>query len=671
MARLSFEHVIQDTIKQRLRASLLVGATSKTVLDTAADLAGELTEDGAWEDLDAAGDPAPGLSRYGHLHRTLLLAKARPLAPSELGGPTRRALDWWLSQDLRSADWRRDQIAVPRLVGEIALLCDDDLSLGAWGKVLEILARCRWADWVKGEGWVEWTGDGLLGVAYNIILRACLEGSASLCDTAFRRVFRSVRWTHFTGPDARPLRAEPPPDGLQRGSLFLAQDYARLIALAYGTPWQAPTESVKSFVTYLLDFQQWTMRQSISATLLTDSVPSPDHPDPRALAESITQLAQLGNPPRRGELAALAERLHGRGTPLSGHRYVWRSQFAVHQRPAFYASLRLAGNIEAHREVAPIASPPAGGTLYFLRHGLEYAGMAHRWNLRLLPGLTAIQKTGSFPTADRSSGEFRRLVGGVSEGDCGIAALELTDEGLHGKKAWFFFEDAVVGLDAGLHGPAVSQPVFTSVNQCRLYGPVQAEDASGRRVTLAPDEAHDLTAVRQVEHDGFLYYFPGSLRVAARLEASPGDEGPESAGSKGILSLWIDHGLKPAGAASAYLVVPSDAKLPGNSGALKMVSEIQILANSSAVQAVRHRNLGLLGVVFWEPGVVSLPDGGRVAANRACLLLIRDGATGHPTLSVSNPARQPATVHVEYGGRCLAFDLPGGDEAGRSVSRQL
>ena len=101
------------------------------------------------------------------------------------------------------------------------------------------------------------------------------------------------------------------------------------------------------------------------------------------------------------------------------------------------------------------------------------------------------------------------------------------------------------------------------------------------------------------------------------------------------------------------------------------VSRIEILANNASLQAVRHRGLGLLAVAFWVPGVVLLPGGGRVAANHPCLLLCREEPAGGTRLSISNPSDRAAAVHVEYGGQCVCFELPGGPDAGRSISRLL
>ena len=665
MPRLHFFSVIHDTIKQRLRGALLATPSGKTALDRAAHLAVELTDEGTWADLGPAGQAAPGSAAGSHLDRTLSLAKASHLAPGELDGPTRRAFDWWLSQDFRLGDWWQDHLSLPRQVGEIALLCEEELSLGAAGKVIEILTRARWTRWQPGEGWKEWTGAALLGVACNVILRGCLEKAPSLCDTAFRRAFKNTRWKQ-PGEEDRPGESGNDPSSPWVDSLFLAQDYARLITLAHGTPWQAPAESIRSFVGYLLDFLQWTMRQSVPDTEAQGHGTSAESAKLQTLALTVVQLAQMGNPPRRDELLAFAERLQGRGRPLAGHRSFWRSRVAFHQRPAFYSSLRLRSSRSLVHDFAPASAPAVGGTVYFLRNGEEYAGLHERWNLRQLPGLTAVQRD-TPPGA--ASAAPPRLLGCVSEGEYGLGALEQAHEGVAARKAWFFFDESVACLEAGVQAPPVSHPVFSAVNQCRFQGSAFAESAARERFHLPVGQTYDLTGIRRVEHGGFLYYFPSPLRVLARILPLPGREA--AAPVEAVFSLCVDHGLKPDGSGAVYLVLPMEADGSGRDRSQGEVSQVDFLANNAAVQAVRYRPAGLIGVVFWEPGVVTLSPGRRIAANRPCLLLCRENSFGGTTLSISNLLTEPATVHVEYGGRCVSFDLPGDAEAGRSLSRDL
>ena len=81
--------------------------------------------------------------------------------------------------------------------------------------------------------------------------------------------------------------------------------------------------------------------------------------------------------------------------------------------------------------------------------------------------------------------------------------------------------------------------------------------------------------------------------------------------------------------------------------------------------------LRLVGIVFWEPGVILVPNGGRVAVNRPCVALCQDRRPEGMRLSIANPTNEAATIHVEYANRCLCFELPGGPRGGQGVTRVL
>ncbi len=654
--------MIHDTIKQRLRASLLLTPPPKATHASALRLAASLREDGVWDDLPS---PASALSPTGkplHLDRTLLLAKAHRAAAGTLDDPLRHAFDFWLANDFSSPDWRQRQITIPRLIGEIALLYDNGLSAGAAGKVMEILARSRWASWVAPVGWVDRVGMDLLGIAYNQLLRGCLENAPSFFDAAFGRIFREIR---LVQPGEEGIQADmtfrastQEPSG---GGLGFMRECAQFIALAHGTPWQAPAETVRLFVGFLLDAQQWMMRQETVDAESPDDVCT-ERGDLAGIAAVVQQLAQLGNPPRRLELAAYAHRLQGRGEALSGHRYFWRARMAVHQRPAFYASLRLS------------SSPLADGRMVFLRSSREYHGLGTVGAAAATPGGTRFAgAAGSAPGhgtvhhADLTPA----LSGDVSEGDCGLAVTELQRPGLNGKKAWFFFDESVVCLGVDLQGVDGDDPVRTTINHCRAQGPALARMVGGETRQLAPGQEHSLRSVRMVEHDGISYVFPDPAAVVVRSGLVVTEPDGSDPAATPAFSLQLDHGARPRGASWAYLVIPGGEEPDDSQRVADEVSRVEILANTSSMQAVRHRGLGLLGVAFWVPGVVMLPGGGRVAANHPCLLLCRDDPGGGTRLSISNPSGQAAAVHVEYGGQCVRFELPGGPDAGRSVSRLL
>ncbi len=667
------ERVIIGTLKQRLHASLLRPTPDAADLETARRLAASVGANGAWPDVDY-----PPVKRHAgqaseHLERVLALARARSFCAGELDGALTRACDFWLARDFQTGDWRHHQIDVPQLVGAAAFLCEGSLSAGARGKVIEILARSRWSHWTEG-GWKDRTGADLLRVAHNVLLRGCLENIPALCQEACERVYREVRVVP-AGEDGLQADMSFHQGGalLHSGSggLAFAEAAAQFFLLTHGTPWQAPADCLRLFAAFLLDGQQWMIRAD-GFDLGTAGGETARAPGGlRNFGAAIEQLADMGITPRRAELAAFARRLRGTAEPsLQGHRHYWHSDFAVHHRPAFYTSVRMSsrrtlaagsdaeGNQPAHHA--------ADGLTCIVRDGGEYRDVPAVWDWRRLPGTTAVQTAASPDGRFDGHGSAANFVGGVSDGEYGVAVMDLRRDSLRARKAWFYFDESFVCLGNGIGCDDAAGPVFTSINQCALRGPVVAHGKPGESHVLAPGKSYDLSAAYRLEHDGVVYHFPESMPVRARLA-------PQSNGqtTREVFSVWIDHGVQPGGGeAYAYTVVPGGST-ESRAAVDYELAQIKILANTPALQAVSHRALRLVGIVFWEPGIITVPSGGRVAVNRPCVVLCQDRRPDGMRLSIANPTNTAATIHAEYANRCLCFELPGGPQGGHSVSRVL
>ena len=661
--------VISQTTKQRLTTFLLPNADAAAIFREASDLSACLQPDGAWEDL-AAQEPFAGNSAPDHLARTLVLAQAGHGSDRSFDDALRAAFDFWLAHDFQAADGRPNQFVVPRLVGSIALLADTRLSDGARGKVTEILSRARWHHWTPTNGWTHWTGIPLLRMAHNVLLRACVGGEMPVFEEAFARVFRSIRIASGDEEGIQPdmiyrgSRAEPSD---ARNGLIYAAECTRFVVLAHGTPWQAPGEAIRLLTDFLLDGQQWLMRRGVIDSGFPNKTVHRDAGTLEELADAVRRLAQLGDTPRQAELASLGRRLAGQGETLAGHRHFWRSSFSVHQRPAFYASVCLPAMRSASDNAGDAQMHPstfAEGMTCVLRTGGEYEGMSTESATDGIPGTTFL-RIGAAPQVEPSP-----LSGGVSEGDYGLAAVRTARPELGVTKAWFYFDHSFVCLGAGISAGS-NQPVFTSVNRCRLHGPVLAVADLAKGRVLTPGTEHTLPMIRRIVHDGITYHFTRPSRLVAQVGTTPhpGEETIPPTAEQ--FALTLNHGLNPHDESYGYIVLPLGEDADAKAKVEEEVAQIEILANSTAIQAVRHRGLKLVGVAFWQAGMVALPGGGRIAANQPCVLLCRDSPSAGKRLSIANLRGEATTVHIEYAGRCLCFELPGGPDARRGVSRSL
>jgi chondroitin AC lyase len=275
------------------------------------------------------------------------------------------------------------------------------------------------------------------------------------------------------------------------------------------------------------------------------------------------------------------------------------------------------------------------------------------------------------------------FVGGVSDGTYGLAAMDFRRETLGVRKLWFCFDDGVACMGAAI-GCESNNPVLTSVNQCLLKGEVEVAGTNcGSRVSGTGE--HVLKRPRWVYHDGVGYMFPAPARVVVRYGPQLGSwadigAGPSTPVKLDVFNLWIDHGVQPKDGSYLYMVLPGTTpEQLARRGASRMVEQV---SNTAALQALRHRGLGLCAAAFYQAGTLAAGAGWNISVDQPCLLLAQE-RNGGLQISVANPENQALTVNLELdrglsgpGATALAanrtritVELPGGVEAGRSVVR--
>jgi chondroitin AC lyase len=177
---------------------------------------------------------------------------------------------------------------------------------------------------------------------------------------------------------------------------------------------------------------------------------------------------------------AFSARLQRRenAAPFTGNKQFWCSDFMAHRRKGFYTSVkmlsdRMLNGEEVNHEGKKSQHLSDGVNLLYLT-GDEYKDIFPVWDWTKLPGITAIQGTleigGKNPIHARGATAF---AGGVSDGEYGMAAMDLARGNLTAKKAWFFFDDGYLCLGADIHlAGDVKHSVATDVNQTLLGGNV-------------------------------------------------------------------------------------------------------------------------------------------------------------------------------------------------------
>jgi chondroitin AC lyase len=246
--------------------------------------------------------------------------------------------------------------------------------------------------------------------------------------------------------------------------------------------------------------------------------------------------------------------------------------------------------------------------------------------------------------------------------------------GVAARKAWFFGDETVIGLGAGIGASeAPDAPVTTTLAQRPLVGPVRC--GVGDEVDrVETGETLEGRALDWLHHDGVGYVFPERTPATVSTRVQTGSwhdinhaHGEETV-STPVFASWIDHGVAPGEESYAYVLrpgvgadaMPAVASDPG----------IDVLANDPAAQAVHLPAADLVGAVFYEPGRVAAADGPSLAVDDRCLLQVRERGTA-TVATVADPSRSLDAVTLTLGERAWTVPLPDcsqGRAAGTTVS---
>ncbi|WP_405783868.1 polysaccharide lyase 8 family protein [Streptomyces sp. NBC_00859] len=362
----------------------------------------------------------------------------------------------------------------------------------------------------------------------------------------------------------------------------------------------------------------------------------------------------------------LADRSVAAADRATGHHVFADMDRVVHRRPGWSMALALSSKRIAAYEAGNgenLHGWYTGDGMAYLYTGDDLGqfgdGFWPTVDPYRLPGTTVDTRPRADLTTGSGTGTYlpgNTVAGGaVLDGRYGAAAMELAAQGstLRARKSWFFLDNAVIALGAGITA-SDGRTIETVVENRNLHAP------GGRRLTVdgarqpsAPGWNRTFHGARWAHLDGVGgYVFPssgtslGALREERTGRWSDLDTGADTAGSttpvtRPYATLWLDHGVSPTDASYAYIL------LPGASAAATAVlahsRPVRIVANNATAQLVEVARTGLTAATFWQAGAAA----GFTSDGPASVLLRRHG--GGISVAVADPG---------HGGLTLTLELP-------------
>ena len=650
------------TLVSRLRAD----AISSTSTSSAASYLSSQQSDGCWSDVSYSDTSRTSWAPITHLSRLLSMAVAYH-TPSHasyqsaamLSG-VNKGLDCWVARAPKSDNWWWNDIGKQLKLGPLGIVMDAELDATRRAAIIAQLPTTP-----------SMTGQNMVWISQGVVQRGCIEKNEARINTGLG----GIKSTIVVGTG----------EGIQPDWSF-HQHGAQLYSAGYGmgfiqdtSYWASRTRSttfafsatqIDTLTSLLLDGDRWMVRGQMFDYSADGREITRKGQSSSGLSSPCDDLALI-NSARATDLAALRDHIQGKAAaPVSGNRHFWHSDFMAHQRPSFYASIKMCSartiGTECINDENILGYWLPFGLTYITLRGDEYKDIFPVWDWTLLPGVTAPAWTDR-PNKQTQSTE---LVGGASNGTLGVAAMALDKASTTARKAWFLFEDELVALGAGITSTH-AKPVRTALNQCLLNGAVTVDG------TVLSKGKHSLTAASWVHHDGVGYVLPDKGPLELENDARSGSwqkinlSGSSATVSLDVFTLWLEHGAQPKGESYRYVVVPKASA--AEVAAYAASPPVQVLANTAALQAVRHDTLKASGVAFHQAGSVSLHPGLDVQADKPCLVIV-DESQAAPEVTLADPTGKLATVKLTLKrpgqpDEPLSFTLPSGDQAGKSVTQ--
>ncbi|WP_367988864.1 polysaccharide lyase family 8 super-sandwich domain-containing protein [Vibrio sp. NTOU-M3] len=591
----------------------------------------EFSRSFGWRDIPLSEAEQDGQVIHCYLQRVLTLACEYHSSQSPLAAEyALQALDYWYEVNPQNWNWWWNQIGRQRLLGPIALMLapilPDDLK-----------AQMK-AD-LPDEATM--TGANKADLAHGMAFGALLTGNEATFEAAMNAICETIEVTEGEGIQADYSYQQHGPQ-LQNGGygesfINVALPWAYVTS---NTPFSFPLKLQRLLGEYYLRGTVWMTRNGYwDYNVCGRAIAKPDLEKPfgRQILCAQARMLRALFPQYSYFLESYIGHLNGETYPFAGFKHFWCSDYAVSANSKYAVTVK--GNsqrtnpIETGNQENLLGFWLGFGSMNIGATGLEYRDIFPYWDWRRVPGVTNPQV--AMPAHEWGRVEQQtHWTGGVSNGRWGIFTFELDVQETQGLKSWFFFDDMVIALGAGICS-SHEEEIRTTINQCHF------------EQTLWRDGVSDAGAIKGdardwVHHGKIGYVLHGGV---AQLKCEERGSNwyrinhhlSEEPVSGEVFELTISHGIKPNNASYQYTILPGATA--SDTQAYANAPQANIIANQRDVQAVQHHER--IGCVFYRPTSLDLGNGLEITVDEPCVLACEAEPHGY-SVSVATPGR--ATV---------------------------
>jgi hyaluronate lyase len=349
-----------------------------------------------------------------------------------------------------------------------------------------------------------------------------------------------------------------------------------------------------------------------------------------------------------------------------GHRHYPESDYTIHRKADYFISVRNQSRRTQGSEDLQ-GFHRADGYTYISLTGNEY------WGDNVQPAMNWYYASGTtveFQTpplkSDHRGGTYKTFptlfgkpgfVGGAHTESEGASAADFAPNYscLTGKKSWFFFDEEMVALGSDLTCDS-DNPVRTTITQWPLSSLSAPLVVNNIDQPLDLDWSQALGRIHWIHLENIGYFFPTPQFIYGVRRNQSGNWGDLAVGldptprTHPFVTLWFEHGTNISDATYQYAVVPNIAK--DQMLAYASANPLRVLANDSAIHAVKKPKINAVGAVFWQPGAID-----KVTVNRPCIVYYKQSGNV-VEIAVAKPTHNAATLKLTYNERLYPLAIP-------------
>jgi chondroitin AC lyase len=610
-----------------------------------------LTAEGSWGDISYKNQTRGAWAPAGHLYRILLLGRAyfKNNDPAYLAA-IHKALRFWIKNDFKCENWWHNNINVPFAYSSIILQLGDKAETDELDFLNNVIVKRIPVHAATGQ---------------NLIWQLDNEARVALIHNDYAAFAKAIAGMQGVITVTTGEGIQPDNSFHQHGAMMQVGNYGLSFvnSLLF---WMSVTDhsplafdKVKQQIVfdYCADGLRWTIFKGAMDIPAIGRQLRKNAAVKRGinLHEDFNLIRSLDHSYQCRDVIDGFD--YPSGCKLAGNKGFWRSDYMVQLKKDHYLmSVKMHGPFVKRLESINSENLKGAfindGLALVQSNGKEYRDIEAIWNWTMLPGTTCDTTVDPGGKKAFATGNTSTFVGQVSNGAEGISAMDYSRMDVKAHKSYFFVDDMLIALGAGI-ASADKKNLVTTVDQSFHTGVlISGKNKNGQEWLC---------------HDGKAYYFLDNTEsVKTKTEYRNGgwegvnnnDTGDDKPSAGNIVTTYIEHSKNNN---YAYLIKPGVNVKQLQAG---LNTGVKILANTTRMQAIATGNN--IMIVFYHPGSITV-NHTTIKTDKPCQFICKKNRNKLSNVWVSDPTRQQDAINLSIGKIIRQVKLPMGDYKGSSV----